>query len=323
MQERGQRHLTGPTQGVRTGVVTMQWLEIKVETGGEMAEAVSGFLHRFCSSGVAVEPTVLPDDDAEGAYHEVPSGTMTVRAYLPIDSTVATTRGAIEQGLWHLRQLLPEYPAAVTYTELEEDDWAHAWKAHYHALPVGTFLIVPAWETAVPEEGQRVLRLDPGMAFGTGVHASTQLILRATERVVSPGAWVADIGTGSGILSIASVLLGATHVEAVDLDPNAVEATTRNAQLNGVESRIVVRAGSVEAIPERGYDVILANIIAPVIAALMPALVGLMRGSGVLLVAGIILDREHLVHDAIALQPLHVAARFTQDDWVCLELRRA
>jgi ribosomal protein L11 methyltransferase len=299
----------------------VRWLEVKVETTGEFAEAASALLHRHCPGGVAIERAVLPDDDHEGAYTEAPDGLTAVRAYLPMDATLDTSRQALEVGLWHLRQLLPDEPAFITFTEVHEEDWAHAWKAHYHALTIGSFLVVPAWEEPDVEAGQFVLRLDPGMAFGTGVHASTQLMLCAVERVVANGFVVADVGTGSGILAIAAALRGAEHVDAVDLEAVAIESTRHDSALNGVERRIHARQGSVELLQAGGYDIVLANIIAPVIAGMIAGLRALLAPGGVLLVSGIIANREDLVLDAATANGMQVSRRDTQNDWVCLELR--
>lgn len=299
----------------------MRWLEVAITANGEVVETASAVLHRHCTGGVAVEMNVQPDDDRDGGFLDGESALATVRAYLPVDSAMPERRRAIEEAVWHLQQLLPDSAIALRFAEVREEDWATAWKQHYHALSVGPFQIVPAWEHEPPRAGMHLIRLDPGMAFGTGIHASTQLVLLAMGGLEVDGARVADVGTGSGILAIAAARRGARAVEAVDVETVAVEVARANVELNGLADRVRVRHGSVEALPPGPYDLVLANIVAAVIAELLPGLKSLVRPGGAILVAGIIADREHLVLDAAGAQRLRVARRAQRDDWVCLELR--
>jgi ribosomal protein L11 methyltransferase len=171
---------------------------------------------------------------------------VTVHTYLPTGlPDTQERRRQIEQGLWFLSRIHSMGEPVIR--QLAEEDWANAWKAHYHPLRIGRrFLIIPAWQTeqVQPQPGDRLIVLDPGMAFGTGLHPSTQLCLRAMEEVVRPGQRVLDAGCGSGILSIAAARLGAAAVDAFDIDPLAVDATGANVALNDLPIPVRVFAGS-------------------------------------------------------------------------------
>ena len=208
----------------------MNWIEISVQADGEAAEAVSGLFNRLNSrpDGQGGAVTEVGGFDLVGENHHP---TVIIKTYLPADTAETPhIQQQIEEGLWYLGRIYPL--GEVRIHPLAEEDWANAWKSSYHPLRIGRhFLVIPAWQTAevVPEPGDVPLILDPGMAFGTGLHPSTQLCLMAMEDVVQPGQRVLDAGCGSGILSIAAVRLGAGRVDAFDIDPIAVRATEENA----------------------------------------------------------------------------------------------
>ncbi len=313
----------------------MRWLEISVTTDGEAAEGVVELFNRY-GHGQAVIETPLDCFEHElAAATQRP--TVIVKTYLPVDVSSDEVRRRIEEGLWHLAQLYPIPAPAIR--ELDEDAWAEAWKKQYHRLRIGRrTVIVPAWETYEPGEGEVVIRLEPGMAFGTGLHPTTRLCLEAMEAAVSPGDRVLDVGTGSGVLAIAAALLAAGAVVAVDADPVAVRVAEENVAANGVGDRVQVQHGSLpggEAVPlsfalegslpllDTGeFDVVLVNILAPVIAGMAPALAARTRPGGSLIAAGLILDQEPQVLDALARQGLEIAGRSQEEDWVCLVAKR-
>ncbi|MHB0877059.1 MAG: 50S ribosomal protein L11 methyltransferase [Anaerolineae bacterium] len=297
-------------------------MEISVTTGNEAAEAVAAMLSRYGS--VAIEElTATPTSGSTFAP------VVTVRCYLLADQA-ERQREAIDTGLWHLSQLLPiEKPQ---YHTLTEHDWMDAWKKHYPVVHAGERLvIVPSWRQYDPRPGEVTIAVDPGMAFGTGLHPSTQLCLRAVERYTRPGQSVLDVGTGTGILAIAAMKLGAASVLAMDVEETAVAAATENVARNGVADRVTVHLASL--IPMRNplgeqpgvidggsYDLVLVNIIAEVIAAMADRLLARTAPGGLIIAAGIIEEREPVVMEAFAGRA-EVVDRELDGDWVCLCLR--
>ena len=181
---------------------------------------------------------------------------------------------------------------------IAEEDWANAWKEHFHPLRIGRqFVVKPTWREFHAKPGDMIIELDPGMAFGTGIHPTTRMMLEAMETVPIEGRSVLDIGTGSGILAIGAVKLGAHAVLAVDVDATSCDVAHENAQLNSAEDRISVRLGTVEE-GDPVCDVVLVNIIATVIAGLAPTLARVLAQNGVLVASGIIEERVGLVEEA-------------------------
>lgn len=307
----------------------MDWIEISVIADGEAAEAVTELFNRLNSrpDGQGGAVAEVGGFDLVGDDHRT---FVTVKTYLADDEEAATRRRQIEEGLWYLGRVYPMGEPVVR--KLAEEDWANAWKSNYHTLRVGRrFVIVPAWEKAGQElrEEDLPIILDPGMAFGTGLHPSTQLCLVAMEEVVPPGCRVLDAGCGSGILSIAAARLQAGHIDAFDIDPIAVRATGENAALNDLTISInaVVSEGPApsEAVWGAGqlhppvWDVILVNILPHVIEMLLDrGLVNYLAPTGRMILAGIIEEREGDVRAALARHGLTVAHRFVQGDWVGL-----
>ncbi|MDQ4099598.1 MAG: 50S ribosomal protein L11 methyltransferase, partial [Chloroflexota bacterium] len=210
-------------------------------------------------------------------------------------------------------------------TILKEEDWANAWKDHFPVHRIGSRVVVrPPWLPYTPTADDVVVELDPGMAFGTGLHPSTKLSILGLEEVATPGMAVLDVGTGSGILAIAAVKLGANHVDAVDVEPVAVRAARENAARNGVAEQISVKLGSVGAdAPFRcAYDVVLANIIARILIELADGLTAATKPDGALILAGIIDNREAAVEAAFRDRGFATCSRRQEDDWVSLTLRR-
>ncbi len=295
-----------------------RWLQVSLTLDGELAEAVADLLARLAPGGVAIE-SAQPEAGT--------SGPVTVLAFLPDDEALPARQRQIEEGLWHLSRIrpLPE----PTYTLLTETDWAEAWKVHYHPLPIGRrLLIVPAWLEA-DARGRLPLRLDPGMAFGTGTHPTTQLMLAGLEDLLRPGDAVADVGCGSGILSVAAALLGAASVLALDIDPEAVSLTRHNANLNHVTDRIRVALGSHDLLrrpdlaPADGFPLVLANILASVLAEMLErGLAGAVCPGGHLLLSGVLEDQAASLAHLAAQQGLDLVEMRAQADWRMLVLQR-
>jgi ribosomal protein L11 methyltransferase len=305
----------------------MHWLEVTLTVGGEAAEAVADVLTRFAPEGVAIEATRLEHSLDTGEARSV--GELLVRAYLPADEGLEARRAELEQALWHLGQLLP-LPAPA-YRPVAESDWAEAWKANFQPLRVGRrLMIVPAWLDPALSEGDIAIRLDPGMAFGTGTHPTTQLCLQAIERHLRPGQPVLDLGCGSGILSIAAARLGASAALALDIDPEAVRVAQENAALNGVAGEVRVAQGSLaEALSGdyggewQGVPLVVANILARVIVKLLGEGLGrLVSPGGLLVVSGILDSQAFEVIAALKAAGLQIAAHERQEEWVALIARR-
>ncbi len=267
------------------------WLQIALEVEPELAEAVAEALARYLPDGVALESTAIEaSDEDEGRA----TGPLRVIGYIPVDAQLEHTRLHIQQALRYLAliQPLPE----PTYTPIQQANWMEAWKQHYQPIEVGErLLILPAWLEDAP--GQRLpVRIDPGMAFGTGVHPTTQLSLQMIERYLQPGADLIDVGCGSGVLSIAADKLGAGCLLGVDIENDAIENARHNAELNAVEAEFAV--GSLDDILAGNFalrqaPLVVANILAPILVRLLAGgLAGLLAPGGRLLLSGI-LDRQH------------------------------
>jgi len=298
-------------------VSELEWLELSCQVDREAVEPV-GALFTQHGRGVVVEDV----DVVEGEEAADLGSPVTVRTYLALDETAAEKQRAIALGLYLLGRLRPV--GELRTKRLVEQDWAEAWKAHFHVHRVGRrTVVVPSWREYEPRPNDVVIALDPGMAFGTGLHPTTELCLEALEEIVRPGASVLDLGTGSGILAIAAAKLGAVEVVALDTDAVAVKVARANVAANGLAERIAVARGSLPLPGEqRAFGVVVANIIARVIAELAPHLAAALATDGTLVASGIIAERETEVQTALAAAGLVVAERRQRGDWLALLARR-
>jgi ribosomal protein L11 methyltransferase len=301
----------------------MNWIEIALSVDGEAAEAVADLLQRYGHQGVAIEQEGIPLDQwDDGDAH--PAQRLTIRAYLPDDHRAEDARQRLETALGHMSLLYP-MPTPV-YRMVKEEDWAEAWKAHYHPLRIGRRLYIrPLWIDADTASDDIVISLDPGMAFGTGTHPSTQLCLEALEDLTQPGVRVLDLGSGSGILAIGAAKLGASHVLALDIDPVAVEASQKNIEQNSVADKITVQEGSLESVvtSARRFDLIVVNILAKIIIQMCDQHLGdVVRPGGYAIVSGIIHDQADEVEAALRRTGLEPYARRQETDWVLIEAKR-
>lgn len=300
----------------------MHWLEVSVRTDGEGAEAVAELLRPFAYQ----ESVVLQQlGDESTADPDALEPYVTVLIYVPGDEDTPALRRRIEEILYHLGRLYP-IPEPV-FRELADEDWANAWKAHYTPFRVGRRLkIWPAWLPRESDEDARpddiILVLDPGMAFGTGLHPTTQGCLRALEELIVPGASVLDAGTGSGILSVAAAKLGAVGIDAFDTDELAVRATIDNATQNGVRPSIHVWRGELDSVrhetSRETWDVVVANILAPVIIQLLSekGLLSYLAADGRLVLSGIIVEQGPDVEAALASAGGRVLDTIVSGDWI-------
>ncbi len=300
----------------------MRWLEITVETEAAAIETVSALMSEYAEGGVAVYQHVVPDDE-DAAYHYDTDRPTTVATYVPATEDGAARRDSIAAALGHLTAFNLARIGPVQSCEVDEEDWANAWKRFYYPMRFGRRLVVkPSWRDFTPGPDDLVIELDPGMAFGTGLHQTTAMCMALLEDYIQPGAAALDQGTGSGILSLAAALLGAVRIIAVDTSEVAVASTRENAARNGLGDNIEARQG--EAVPgEPGaYDVVIANIIANVIIALAPSFARVLKPGGALIASGIIRAREDDARAALAAAGLTVERREGKDEWVALVARK-
>ena len=304
------------------------WLELSVEADLEAVETISEILGRVATGGTTVEPAYDLVDEGLGARVD-PSRPAVVRGYVPARDASAAQAAAAEvaEALGHL-QAFGLRPIGDLRTRIvHEEDWATAWKAYFPVLRVGRRIVIrPTWRRHRREAEDVVIAMDPGMAFGTGLHPTTRLCLAALEPLADDGrltgARVLDVGCGSGILAIAALRLGAASALGVDTDPIAIESTDANARRNGLARRTRARVGSLPS-GEPPFDVVLANLIAGVLVPLAPALRREIIDGGTLVASGIFIDREAEVRSAFEAAGLLVTDRLAEGDWVALEATTA
>jgi ribosomal protein L11 methyltransferase len=282
-----------------------------VPVDGEAAEAVCELFERY-GGGAVVEVLVAGPTSGEN----LPIAQTVVRTY--IDPHDVDSRAKLEAGLWHLGRLYPIPDASVRV--LAEANWAEAWKSHYSPQRIGrSFLIVPSWIDPDPEPGDLVIRLDPGMAFGTGLHPTTRLCLAALERHVDSDSGVLDVGTGSGILAIGAALAGSPEVAALDINPEAVRTAIANAEMNGVDVRF--RTGELHEAALGRYRVVVANLLSSTVIDLADELAEHTAPGGILIASGILDDQAHEVSAALEERAFAEESRSTSGDWMALEYR--
>lgn len=298
----------------------MEWLEVSVQVNGEAAEAVAEVLSRYAPQGVAFDFGIddsVPDTPNSDRAAESASQ-VTVKAYLPVDEDIAKHQREVEAGLGHLRHIWPVIPEPA-FAPVQDQDWTSLWKEQIPVLHLGQHVVIkPSWRSYTPKPGELILEMDPGMAFGTGLHPTTQLCVLATEALVTPDAEVLDLGTGTGILAMIAAKLGAQHILAVDNDEDAVIAARRNAAKNKISDQIELVHGSLEDVTS-AYDLVLANILAPIIISMAHAgLAERVRHGGTLVASGILEEQADAVAAALEATGLQVTERRQQDEWMVL-----
>ncbi|MBI5287657.1 MAG: 50S ribosomal protein L11 methyltransferase [Chloroflexi bacterium] len=300
----------------------MRYIEIVASVPVADAERAADIMREVTEGGVWIE-TPFSQHDLESDATIAADGAFVVHAYIPGD---ADRGGAVLDA----KQRLTE---AGINTEIEArivaaEDWAEAWKEHFHVERYGDrIVVVPSWREYAAKDGDVVLTLDPGMAFGTGQHETTRMCLEALEHAVEPGSRLLDVGCGSGILSVAASKLGARDVWAVDVDPICVKVTTENADVNGVTLRVgrgsMGAAWPFEVAADARFDVVVANIIARAIVEMAGDLAGALTVGGRLIVSGVIAEREGEVVHALEEQGLRVESVRAMGEWRCIEAVKA
>lgn len=296
----------------------MRWLELSVEVDAEAVEAVSEILGRV-ADGTEVRPArLLRDPNDELVARPDSEAPFLVVAHIPDAPGAGGSIESTERALWHLQAFGLRPVGQLRVRAADDAEWTDTWKEHYVPQRIGRVVIVPSWATYEAADGEVAIVLDPGMAFGTGLHPTTRGCLRLLQEVEPMPDRVLDVGCGSGILALAALRLGAHHVDAVDTDRLAAEATRTNAQRNDLAGQVTVRHGTIPGRAEATYPLVLANLVAAVLVGLAPHLAAHLAPAGRLIASGIIAARAAEVVAAMEHAGLRVIDRRDDDEWVSL-----
>ena len=296
----------------------MQWLELSIEAPREYAEPLSTIFARYGTGGSVIEETGgYNPDEGDGPP---PNAPVTVKTYIPVDGATASSKNNIEVAV-RLVALLHPLPR-LNEKIIEEQDWENSWKAHFRPLRVAPHLVIkPSWHFYEPKKDDIVVELDPGLAFGTGYHPTTRACLRALQSTIHPNDRIIDVGTGSGILAISALKLGARAVLALDMDPQAVKATRSNGRRNSVGKALQVRRGTLpNSHCNPPYELVLANISATTVVNMAKVFYEVLCDGGHLIASGIVQDRSAEVLYALAQSGFTLVRRIDDGLWVTLLL---
>ncbi|WP_077327066.1 50S ribosomal protein L11 methyltransferase [Virgibacillus siamensis] len=311
----------------------MKWSEICIHTTNEAIEPISNILHETGASGVVIEDPLDLTMEHESKFGEIyelnqdeyPEEGVYIKAYLPVNSFLGETVNEIKQAVNNL--MLYDIDLGrnqVTLSEIHEEEWATAWKKYYKPVKISKKItIIPTWEDYEPVSSDEVIiELDPGMAFGTGTHPTTVLSIQAIEQYLNPRDLVIDVGCGSGVLSIASALLGANEVHAFDLDEIAVKSTSINSKLNKTDAIIHVRQNNLLDNVKMEADVIVSNILAEIIVRFTNEAWNNLRPGGIFITSGIIQAKKQLVLDNLKQAGFEILEVNEMEDWVAIVAKK-
>lgn len=311
----------------------MKWSEFAIQTTNEAVEPVSNILHEAGASGVVIEDPLELVKERENVFGEIyhlnpddyPDEGVVIKAYLPVNSFLGDTIDAIKESINNL--LLFDIDLGknvVSISEVNEEEWATAWKKYYNPVKISErFTIVPTWEDYTPvSSDELIIELDPGMAFGTGTHPTTVMCIQALERTVTPGDLVVDVGTGSGVLSIAAALLDARRIQSLDLDEVAVQSAKQNVELNNVQDKVSVSQGNLLDGVNEQADIVVANILAEVIMRFTDDVAKVVKPGGFFIASGIIQTKKQDVKEAIIASGFTVEETILMEDWVAIIAKR-
>jgi ribosomal protein L11 methyltransferase len=311
----------------------MKWSEFSIHTTEEAVEPVCNILHEAGASGVVIEdPMDLVREwgDRFGEIYQLspddyPEEGVIVKAYFPVNSFLAETIDEIKESINGL--LMYDIDLGhnkVQIAEVHEEEWATAWKKYYKPVKVSSSItITPTWEEYEPTEEETIIELDPGMAFGTGTHPTTVLCIQALDKVIQGGERIVDVGTGSGVLSIAAAKLGAESTLALDLDYVAIESATQNVLLNHVDDVVSVKQNNLLEDIEGPYDIVVANILAEVIVRFVQDAAAVLKPNGTYITSGIIKRKKQEVKDALVNGGFIIDEIVEMDDWVAIIAKKA
>ncbi len=308
-------------------LVEMKWSEISIHTTNEAIEPISNILHEAGASGVVIEdPFELSKErvDRFGEIYQLnpddyPEEGVIVKAYIPINSFLGETVEEIKDAINNLILFNIDIGKNnVTISEVNEEEWATAWKKYYNPVKISErFTIVPTWEDYTPvSSDELIIELDPGMAFGTGTHPTTVMCVQALERTVKAGDNCIDVGTGTGVLSIAAAMLGAQKVTALDLDEVAVHSAILNIKLNKVHENVTVAQNNLLDGIEGPADIVVANILAEVILRFTDDVAKVVKPDGYFIASGIIGQKKQQVREAIESVGFTIQETLVMEDWV-------
>jgi len=315
-------------------LVDVKWSEISIHTTNEAIEPISHILHEAGASGVVIEDPFELTKEREDQFGEIyqlnpddyPEEGVIVKAYLPVNSFLGETVDAIKESINNLIIYNIDIGLnKVTISEVNEEEWATAWKKYYNPVKISEkFTIVPTWEEYTPvSSDELIIELDPGMAFGTGTHPTTVMCIQAIERTVKPGDRVIDVGTGSGVLSIAAAMLGAEDVRAFDLDEVAVTQARLNIKLNKVHPLVTISQNNLlDNVEEDSADVIVANILAEVILRFTDDAARVIKPGGAFITSGIIKQKKDQVKEALVNSGFEILETILMEDWVAIIAKR-
>lgn len=300
----------------------MQWVDVKITTEKEflgIAEDIAmglseGGIYTEDYSDLAIQaPQMAPMGFVADELLQKQGDDISIHIYLPPERPAQEVTALLQSRLEDAG-----VPFTISCTFVQQEDWQNSWKAYYHPMDIGQRLtLCPAWET-VQRTDRAILKLDPGMAFGTGTHETTALCLEALDALVRDGMQVLDIGCGSGILGIAACLLGAKSALGIDIDPVAVRTANENAQLNDMLGPFTAVQGDLAQQANGKYDLVFANILAGAIISLAPSVPPLLAENGVFIASGIIEEKEEMVCEALAGAGLKVSSIRRDGGWVCI-----
>lgn len=304
------------------------WIEVRVITKSEALEPVSGIFYSLDCKGVAIEDPEdilgreqgpLTWDFADINVLEHKGKVAVVKAYFAEEDNIEEILGYVNEKLVELKEMgIDLGEAKVEHEKMYEEDWANTWKQYYKPSKVGEKIVVkPIWEEYEEKEGELVVNLDPGMAFGTGTHETTRMCIQALEKYVKEESTVFDVGCGSGILAIAAAKLGAKLAVGVDLDPVAVESSIENVGYNNLNNIEILHGNLVEVIDGKA-DIVVANILAEIICILTDDVKRVMKDGGVFITSGIIHDRVDMVCEKLESTGFEVIEKNRDGEWNCI-----
>ena len=317
----------------------MRWNKYTLTTTAEAEDMISSMMMEAGIEGIEIEDKVpLSESDKSQMFVDIlpegpaDDGVARISFYLEPDQDNAAILAAVEEGLEEIRSWGVDVgTGTIEASQTEDKDWINNWKQYFHQFYVDDILIKPSWEEVKPEDREKLLiQIDPGTAFGTGMHETTQLCIRQIKKYVKPDTVLLDVGTGSGILSIAALKLGAKFACGTDLDPCAITAVKENMEVNGVEEdKYTVMLGNIiddkavqEAVGYEKYDMVVANILAEVLVPLTPVILGQMKPGALYITSGILDDKEETVVKAVKDAGLEVLEVNHQGEWVSVTARK-
>lgn len=316
----------------------MKWKQFRLKTTTQAEDIVSSMLADFGIEGVQIEDKIpLTEQDKEQMFVDIlpdipdDDGTAYLTFYLDEEEDVAPVLMNVRKELEDMRAFLDVGECTIEESETEDVDWVNNWKQYFHQFYIDDILVIPSWENVKPEDSDKmVIHIDPGTAFGTGMHETTQLCIRALKKYVTSETEILDVGCGSGILGMLALKFGAKHSLGTDLDPCAIDATHENMEVNGIrKDQYEVMIGNIiddkavqDAVGYEKYDIVAANILADVLVPLTPVIIHQMKPGAVYITSGIIEDKENVVVEAVKAAGLEVLEVNHQGEWVSVVARK-